>query len=554
MAFAVERRSDADPEIPGSDTGAAERAESNPAPRPPRPRRRASNQGVADEASAATNVREWLAGKPLSATAHLVAGLLLPSSVLAAAMWRVRSFTIDDAYISYRYARNFARGDGLVYNLGERIEGYTNFLWTLLLGLGIKAGVDPDLFAKIFGALCAFGVLGVTFLLSRRLRAHGWTPCLATWLLASSMVLSGYAVFGLETSLFVLLLLGGTELMFREQDADTGGGWVPWSGLVFGFAGITRPEAPMYIGILMLFLGLRIFGRQNLLRGVLFALPVAAHVAFRHAYYGTWLPNTLSAKTGGNVLDQFQFGLGYVQQYVAHAGPVVWLAIAGIAVGAANRRRDILALAAIGIVVVLYVALVGGDWMPYFRFLSTFEPFCFLLVDVGARAIIDRRERAPNFAFGAFGVLMVLHRTDALRMAERTVVTKEERFWKKAAGGTADWLLQTGVPGEIAIGDIGYVGYATDYPVLDLLGLVDPVISQLPGAYTRKLGPGFTERFFDKAPLYFLLISSSMDCEHPSVPGSQVIYRDRRFRQRYAVGGKVPLDGGFAWCIYRRNP
>src|SRR5262249_44447108 len=118
--------------------------------------------------------------------------------------------------------------------------------------------------------------------------------------------------------------------------------------------------------------------------------------------------------------------------------------------------------------------------------------------------------------------------------------------------GTARWLLAN-EPGEVAIGDIGYVGYATNYPVLDLLGLVDPVISQLPGAYTRKLGPGFTDRFFEKAPLYFLLISSSMDCEHPSVPGSQVIYHDHRFRDGYSVAGKVPLDGGYAWCIYKRR-
>jgi arabinofuranosyltransferase len=121
-----------------------------------------------------------------------------------------------------------------------------------------------------------------------------------------------------------------------------------------------------------------------------------------------------------------------------------------------------------------------------------------------------------------------------------------------AAGGTAQWMLDHTQPGALAIGDIGYVGWKTDYPILDLLGLVDPVISKLPGGYTQKLGPGFNDRFFSVAPPYLLLISSSVDCQHPSVPGSAVLYRDPRFRS-YQQAGHVSLDQGFAWCIYKKK-
>src|SRR5437762_4060818 len=82
---------------------------------------------------------------------HFVLGLVLPSMLLVLNMVRVGAFTVDDAYISYRYARNFARGLGLVYNPGERIEGYTNFLWTLLIGFGFKLHLDPEAVAKILG-------------------------------------------------------------------------------------------------------------------------------------------------------------------------------------------------------------------------------------------------------------------------------------------------------------------------------------------------------------------------------------------------------------------
>ncbi|RLI86247.1 MAG: hypothetical protein DRO76_04225, partial [Candidatus Altiarchaeales archaeon] len=42
-------------------------------------------------------------------------------------------FTVDDAYIGIRYARHFVEGSGLVYNIGERVEGYSDFLWIILL-------------------------------------------------------------------------------------------------------------------------------------------------------------------------------------------------------------------------------------------------------------------------------------------------------------------------------------------------------------------------------------------------------------------------------------
>lgn len=541
----------------------------------------ASDAAAAAETKAdgAPSSGRFLASFRLSERASLLFGLALPALLLATNMWRVRSFTIDDAYISYRYAANLARGLGLVYNAGERIEGYTNFLWTVLLAVGIRLGLDPDIFAKVLGALSAFGALGFTYVLAARLKPFDLMPCVATWLLASSIVTSGYAVFGLETSFFVFLLLAGTWLFFRESDAAAaalkrdGDGddsdknkskksppedrraWLrafPFSGLVFALAGLTRPEAPMFIGILMLFLGRRMVSRQNLLRGVLFATPIAAHLLWRHSYYGAWLPNTLTAKTG-NLEAQIGAGADYMQRYLTHGGAIIYLGIFGVALGYVAKRIDILAIAVTAAAVYAYVVIVGGDWMPFFRFASTFEPFAFLLVDLAARDMVDRRSRPVSLALVAFAIAMTAHRGGSLQSAQRTIITKEERFWKMAAGGTAKWLLENGKPGTLALGDIGYVGYATDYPILDLLGLVDPVISKLPGGYTRKIGPGFTDRLFEVKPDYVLIISSNINCEQPSVPGSQVIFRDKRFKREYTLGGKVPLDDGFAWCLYTRK-
>jgi hypothetical protein len=358
-------------------------------------------------------LRRWLAGEAPPARAHLVVGLLAPSLLAIFNLWRMRAFTVDDAYISYRYASNFAKGLGLVYNTGERIEGYTNFSWTLILGLGIKLGIDPDFLAKGLGGVLAVGSLALCYHITSTMRPFGLMPCVANWLLASSMPFIGYAVFGLETPLFIFLVLAGSALFVREEKANNA--TFPWSGVVFGFAGLTRPEAPMYLGLLMLFMAGRglipaekifgeraadddsrpfavltallllvaigllrlkeprlatpmviaaylllalgavvlvsqlpraMFGKHNLLRGGLFIVPVACHVIWRKSYYGSYLPNTLSAKTG-DLRQQLGGGLHYVSEYLRHDGVVLYLLLFGLAAALVRKQRLGLAMAAI---------------------------------------------------------------------------------------------------------------------------------------------------------------------------------------------------------------
>ncbi len=512
----------------------------------------------------ADTIGDWVRGAWLPPELHFVVGFVVPAVALLANMWAVHRFTTDDAYISFRYARNFARGLGLVYNPGERVEGYTNFLWTVILGGGVRLGFDPITLAKVLGAASALGALGMTYVLARRLRPFGHFPCCATWLLATSIVFSGYAVWGLETSLITFLVLAALELFFREEPsmgepADSVAtapalrhARFPWSALVFGLAGLTRPEAPLFMAIPMLFLGRRVMSRRNLLRAGVFASIVGSHVLFRRLYYGAWLPNSLPAKTG-DLNAQFNRGWDYVQNYFVHAGPLVWLSVFGIVVAVETRRRDLLAIAAVALSYVGYVVVVGGDWMPYFRFLSPFEPFAFLLVDIGARSLLDKRKPPGWLAIVAIGFVMFVGRAKNVRGAQRWVLKTEMQEWQTSAGGVVKWLLDQGKPGPIALGDIGYVGYMTDYPVVDLLGLVDPVVAAAPGGYTRKIGPEFTNRIFERAPFYIQLISSTKTCDKPSVPTSEALYNDSRFLQRYRLGGKVLVGGDHAWCIFEAS-
>jgi hypothetical protein len=534
-------------------------------------------------------------------------------------MYSVNWLTVDDAYISFRYARNLVEGHGLVYNPGERVEGYTNFLWTLLIAGGLLLGIGAELCSKVLGALSALLAVYGVYRFALRLQPASPVPPLAPWLLAGSLVFMGYAIQGLETAFFAALLVAGAARLWTEE---LEGKAVVGSAVLFALAGLTRPEAPMYLGLLMLMLpgrallGVRalaasrwrqpllllglclvtaaglalllqlqttadvaisaalaallvlsgglvavtlpaaLLSGRNLLRGILFLLPLAAHLIWRHHYYGAWLPNTLTAKTGDEA-GQLLAGLGYLLDYLRHDGLLAALALCGIGLAAARRDPVLLSVATVCVVAAGYVVLVGGDWMPLFRFVTPIIPFYLLLADSVLRTLMGARTLLPRLA-GVAALTVV-----ALQMVQQ-FGTDYDRFrafaleWDRHAGRTATWFAEREatlgreqVAGTIALGDIGEVGYVTGYPVLDLLGLVDTTIADLPGGYTNKVGQGFLDYVHERRPRYVVIISEEYGCRSPSVTSSRALYDDPRFRRTYRVAGQVWAGQDHFWCIYQ---
>ena len=184
-------------------------------------------------------------------SARLLFGLVIPLLIAVREMVELRRYTIDDAYISFRYARNLVEGHGLVYNVGEYVEGYTNFAWTLLIAVGLEFGVAPEAFVNALGLTFGVATFVFTYIVAERLAPAGPVPCIATWLLASTAIFNGHAVFGFETAMFAgHLMAGSARFLVESQDEKR----YPWSGLLFAFAALTRPEAPLFFGLLLLHL------------------------------------------------------------------------------------------------------------------------------------------------------------------------------------------------------------------------------------------------------------------------------------------------------------
>src|SRR2546430_16914755 len=98
----------------------------------------------------------------------LTAALLLVAVAVLVVHSLQFDFVTDDAFITFVYSRNLARHGQLVFNLGERVEGYTNFLWAVLLAACLKLGIAAEVASRVLGAAFATGTLVVTVWLARR--------------------------------------------------------------------------------------------------------------------------------------------------------------------------------------------------------------------------------------------------------------------------------------------------------------------------------------------------------------------------------------------------
>ncbi len=266
-------------------------------------------------------------------------------------------FYIEDAAISFTYARNLIEGHGLVtFPGGERVEGYSNPTWTFLMALFMLVKVSPWVSSKVLGALLGSITLPLAWAITRRARGgmDDLVNLVPPFLLAGSTQFVLWCGAGLENSVFCVLLAAG---MYRTIREGVDGGR-PWSPLLWFLLAITRPEGVMY-GLLGLF-ALVVFrahrawtgqdgslGRRIVV-GVLlptlawlaiFAIPLALYHWWRYSYFAWEFPATYYAKLGdSNRFRPFSWdirGWGYAKKYmtaywIAWVLPLFFFATAGL--------------------------------------------------------------------------------------------------------------------------------------------------------------------------------------------------------------------------------
>ncbi len=206
-----------------------------------------------------------------------------------------RASLVDDAFISFRYARNFADGYGLVWNLGERVEGYTNFLWTLVIGLlhrgtpweAPEIGLALSLAALVGNLLIAFE-LGARLSAPQDGQRH--VP-LAVLALALHPVFLSFGTTGLETGFAALLVQAGLLALLSDHSG--------LAGLLLIAAALTRPDHGLFWVVGGVALAAQRRDPQELARYALTFLPLVLHLAWRLNWYGEWSPTRTSPSPRG---------------------------------------------------------------------------------------------------------------------------------------------------------------------------------------------------------------------------------------------------------------
>ena len=285
-------------------------------------------------------------------------------TVLAVA-WGVRrakaeTWVCDDAFISFRYARHLVEGHGLVFNVGEPVEGYTNFLWTLLVAAGMALGLDPVATAAALGIAAYAALIG---LLGFR-RVDGWP--LAALACGLHLHLQRFATSGLETMLFTLLVTATVLQAARARDRQ---GWM-LVGLLGALATLTRPEGAAVL--LLAALAGRRQGGWALAVGAAIGVPYAA---WKLWWFGDLLPNTWYAKGGAD----WSHGLLYLRLYGQAYWPVFVGFFAACVLAWRTRERLPLLIVAVCGLLLLHVARVG-DFM-FARFALPFTPLLLVALE-----------------------------------------------------------------------------------------------------------------------------------------------------------------------------
>ena len=302
--------------------------------------------------------------------------LFLPWLALLGWFSRVAWFLCDDAFISFRYVRNLLAGHGLVFNPGEYVEGYSNFLWVLELAAVWGAlGVPPEQAAPWLSVACTAATVGALLWWVARLphlQHRGMTAWLALGLLCSSAT---FAVWtsggGLETRQFTLFIVLAVVCLSLYRDSRRG---LLTASLSLAAAALTRPEGPLLAALCFGWFAVQRMadtGRRNpdwrrlLYLTAPFVILVGAHFLWRYSYYGEWLPNTYYAK---HVRPWYESGFRYLQAAALETGLYLLIPLSFAALRERLREcRDgtyALALLLVG-VHVAYVLRIGGDHFEY---------------------------------------------------------------------------------------------------------------------------------------------------------------------------------------------
>ena len=440
-----------------------------------------------------------------------------------------KAWISEDAFITLRHVDNFLQGYGPVFNVSERVEGFTHPLWFGLLSFFRWIGLSPKGAAVLPALLASFAALYILFFKIRIREESGKISFLnpAAAVLIGTSAFIDFGTSGLETALSYLLLVLYAKFILENR-------WIQQpvlTGLIASLLILNRPDFGIFF-VLLLILYLYEFIRkkipfQNLLRFLVFpVLLVGGYQIFRMGYYAALLPNPFYAKSGAGAYwsQGVKYLLDLFQGSLLPAVLLLVLPLFLLPKGSKNMMGRLIVLFS-GLLHGFFVIRGGGDFM-HGRFLLP----AFILITLSLTGFYDRffrKKAVPKMAFIAGCLALFFSSLSVIPLQKRGQplhhnITDERFFyykddiipirhlftdtmimiWKTIGVNYRNLAERARMPVRVAYKNVGFTGYYAGpmVYVCDELGLNDPIVSRV--TLTRRKRPGHEKN----APFGYLML------------------------------------------------
>lgn len=388
----------------------------------------------------------------------------------------------EDQMISMRFARNLATGAGLVWNVGERVEGYSNFLWTLYMSV-VHLVPIPDSKKALAILLTNVGLAAATIpVVIRLVRSLGGgflaVAATAAWFLLSKNIMY-WTVEGTESALLTLLFLWSLSRVIAESRESQ-----PRlaTHLLIGTISLIRADGFVLSGLLYLLSFLVNGNKRVLLRFTLISLAIpACHLGFRVWYYGDLLPNTAHLKVF-NWQGRSTAGFVYIAHFAVRYGLMLAVALIGTIVSRDRINNQVLILL---VLYCLYVVGIGGDAFQDFRFLVPVLPMwaalAFLVLE---KLRVEMPLRVAACTVVLISVPLIVSPSYLVYLTPVELNVGDVKLGR---------LIKLNTPGNASVADhrVGTSFYFSERRGIDLLGKCDRHIARLPALrFSEDTRPG----------------------------------------------------------------
>ncbi len=434
---------------------------------------------------------------------------------VAALSYFMRSYFFDDAYIGFRYLDNLLSGHGLVFNVGERVEGITNIGWIFAL-LPLATVVDITIAAKILGFLFVVATLILSYIIAVRL-GHNENKSLYRIFTLAIPILVGtqfdfilFSSLGMESAFISTLLCLIVYLAIIDRHR-----WL--IALLSSYLYLVHPECLLVfpLALLINYRRKERYWRAWLPYIIVFVIAIVAYTTGRYLYYSDFVTNTAYAKPFNLIkalagVYSFFGDAFYKSNYSTSNIPNVFKGIfvftfLGVGFLSINRKSRLAASIMLAIVAVgmLFSVLTTRDWTHMARYFAPYAPLGLILlwrgvIDVNHRLFVNMLSPARlNLLILLYLLVMVsLNLGSAAVHLSREYVEDYPGFvlFGKNLVKPSRWMGEN-LPEDAVIATIriGAVAYYSKKNIFDYgYGLTNKEIAKLVGKQTGlQRGSGF---------------------------------------------------------------